>query len=62
MGLFMGFGLYSATILVLFILDQYRVKGLNPRMVMLPFIPLAISSAFLEELIYRGVLFRVAEE
>lgn len=62
MGLLMGFGLYSATILVLFILGYYRVEGLKPWQVMLPVIPLAISSAFLEELIYRGVLFRVAEE
>jgi membrane protease YdiL (CAAX protease family) len=31
-------------------------------MMMMPFVPLAISSAFLEELIYRGVLFRVTEE
>jgi membrane protease YdiL (CAAX protease family) len=62
LGLLLGFGLYSATILVLFLLGYYRVEGVNPWTVMLPFIPLAISSAFLEELIYRGVLFRVAEE
>ncbi|MBD1204801.1 MAG: CPBP family intramembrane metalloprotease [Rhodobacteraceae bacterium] len=62
LGLLLGFGLYSTTILVLFLLGYYRVEGMNPVTVMLPFIPLAISSAFLEELIYRGVLFRVAEE
>jgi membrane protease YdiL (CAAX protease family) len=62
MGLLLGFGLYSVTILILFLLGYYRVEGLNPWMAMLPFVPLAISSAFLEELIYRGVLFRVTEE
>jgi membrane protease YdiL (CAAX protease family) len=62
MGLLLGFGLYSATILVLFLLGYYRFGGLNPWTALLPFVPLAISSAFLEELIYRGVLFRVTEE
>jgi membrane protease YdiL (CAAX protease family) len=62
MGLLLGFGLYSVTILILFLLGYYRVEGLNPWMAMLPFVPLAISSAFFEELIYRGVLFRVTEE
>lgn len=62
LGLLLGFGLYSVTILVLFLLGYYRPEGLNPWTAMLPFIPLAISSAFLEELIHRGVLFRVTEE
>jgi membrane protease YdiL (CAAX protease family) len=62
MGLLLGFGLYSVTILILFLLGYYRVEGLNPWMAMLPFVPLAISSASFEELIYRGVLFRVTEE
>jgi membrane protease YdiL (CAAX protease family) len=62
MGLLVGFGLYSACILILYLLGYYRIEGLNPWMIMLPIVPMAISSAFMEELIYRGVLFRVAEE
>lgn len=62
MGLLLGFGLYSACILILFLLGYYRIEGLNPWMLMLPIVPVAISSAFMEELIYRGVLFRVTEE
>lgn len=62
MGLLVGFGLYSACILILYLLGYYRIEGLNPWMIMLPIVPMAISSAFMEELIYRGVLFRVTEE
>jgi membrane protease YdiL (CAAX protease family) len=62
LGLLLGFGLYSACILILYLLGYYRIVGLNPWMIMLPIVPMAISSAFMEELIYRGVLFRVAEE
>lgn len=62
LGLLIGFGLYAATIAVLYLLGYYRVTGLNPWTMILPILPMAISSAFLEELIHRGVLFRVAEE
>jgi membrane protease YdiL (CAAX protease family) len=61
-GLLLGFGLYSACILILFLLGCYRIEGLNPWVVVLPMVPMAISSAVLEELIHRGVLFRVTEE
>lgn len=62
LGLLMGFSLYATAILVLFLLGYYRVDGLNAWTAMLPILPIAISSAFLEELIHRGVLFRVTEE
>lgn len=61
-GLLVGFGLYTGTILILYILGYYRVTGLNQWAVLLPILPMALSSAFLEELIHRGVLFRVIEE
>ena len=61
-GLLLGFGLYAACILVLVLLGAYRIEGLNPWHYLLPVIPMAVSSAFLEELIHRGVLFRVIEE
>lgn len=61
-GFLLGFGLYAATVLVLVLLGYYRIEGLNPWTALLPFLALAVSSAFFEELIYRGVLFRVAED
>ena len=61
-GLLLGFGLYSFVILILYLLGYYRIEGLNPLVMMLPILPIAISSAFMEELIHRGVLFRVTEE
>ncbi|EEW24289.1 CPBP family intramembrane glutamic endopeptidase [Rhodobacter ferrooxidans] len=62
LGLLLGFGLYSACILILVLLGHYRIEGLNAWTLMLPMVPMAISSSFLEELIHRGVLFRVTEE
>jgi membrane protease YdiL (CAAX protease family) len=61
-GLLLGFCLYAAVVALLGLLGYYRIEGLNPWMVILPVVPMAISSSVLEELIYRGVLFRVAEE
>ena len=61
-GLLLGFGLFTACILILVLLGYYRIEGLNSWTLMLPMVPMAISSSFLEELIHRGVLFRVTEE
>ena len=61
-GLLLGLGLYTACILILIALGIYRIDGINPWHFLLPVLPLAISSGVFEELLYRGVLFRIAEE
>lgn len=61
-GLLLGLGLFTACILVLMMLGIYRIEGLNPWHFLLPVIPMVISSGVFEELVYRGVLFRVLEE
>jgi membrane protease YdiL (CAAX protease family) len=61
-GLVIGFGLYAASILVLMIMGIYRIVGFNPISFMLTAIPMAISAAVFEELLFRGVLFRIVEE
>jgi hypothetical protein len=61
-GLVIGFGLYAASILVLVIMGIYRIVGFNPVSFMLTAIPMAISAAVFEELLFRGVLFRIVEE
>lgn len=61
-GLLLGFGLYACVILILGLLGVYRIEGLNPWTVMLPILPMAVSSAVMEELIHRGVLFRITED
>ncbi|WP_430442816.1 CPBP family intramembrane glutamic endopeptidase [Sphingorhabdus contaminans] len=61
-GLLVGAGLYSGCMLILFLLGMFRIDGFNPVSTMLPAIALAISSGFLEELLFRGALFRIVEE
>jgi membrane protease YdiL (CAAX protease family) len=62
LGMLIGFGLYTASILVLMIMGIYRIVGTNPVSFMLTAIPMAVSAAVFEELLFRGVLFRIVEE
>jgi len=61
-GLLVGSGLYSLGVLVLMVLGYALVDGMNPVSIMIPAIAMALSSGFLEELLFRGVLFRIVEE
>jgi uncharacterized protein len=61
-GLLIGAGLYTACVLILMLLGIYRIEGLNPWAFMLPALAMALSSGILEELLFRGVLFRIVEE
>lgn len=61
-GLLVGAGLYTACILVLMVLGIYKIDGLNPVSYMLPAIAIPLSSGIFEELLFRGVLFRIVEE
>jgi membrane protease YdiL (CAAX protease family) len=61
-GLLVGAGLYTGSVLVLMVLGVYRIEGLNPVSFMIPAIALALSSGVFEELLFRGALFRIVEE
>jgi membrane protease YdiL (CAAX protease family) len=61
-GLLVGSGLYTAGVLVLMVLGYARIDGMNPATIMLPAIAMALSSGFLEELLFRGALYRIVEE
>jgi len=61
-GIGVGFGLYAASMVVLMIMGIYKIVGYNPVSFMLTAIPLAVSAAVFEELLFRGVLFRIVEE
>ena len=61
-GMLVGSGLYTASVLLLLAMGIMRIEGTNPVSVMLPAISMAISSGFLEELLFRGALFRIVEE
>lgn len=61
-GLLVGAGLYTACILILMVLGVYKIDGFNPVSCMLPAIVLPLSSGIFEELLFRGVLFRIVED
>lgn len=61
-GMLIGTGLYTGCMLILLVMGIYRMDGLNPVAFMIPAIASALSSGFLEELLFRGVLFRIVEE
>lgn len=61
-GLLIGSGLYTACVLILMALGIYRIDGFNPISFMLPAVAMALSSGFLEELVFRAALFRIVEE
>jgi membrane protease YdiL (CAAX protease family) len=61
-GLLIGAGLYTASVVVLMIMGIYKIEGLNPISFMLPAVAMSLSAAVTEELLFRGVLFRIVEE
>jgi hypothetical protein len=62
LGLLLGAGLYTCCVLILMALGLYRIEGLNPWFFLLPGLAIALSSGVFEELLFRGVLFRIVEE
>ncbi len=61
-GLLIGALLFSITIAILFALGVYRVEGSNSWTVLLAPLVMALSSGVVEEIIFRGILFRIIEE
>lgn len=61
LGLLIGAGLYTASVLVLMAMGVYKINGLNPWTLLLPAVSMSISSGVFEELLFRGVLFRSIE-
>lgn len=61
-GMLVGSGLYTAGMLVLMVLGYARIEGTNPVSFMIPAMAAALSAGFLEELLFRGALFRIVEE
>ena len=61
-GMLVGAILFSVTIGILWLLGYYKVIGSNPWTVIFSWLVLAIISGISEELLFRGILFRVVEE
>jgi membrane protease YdiL (CAAX protease family) len=62
LGAVLGAGLFSTTIAILWLLGYYQVSAINPWTAIIPWFITGIISGTLEELLIRGVLFRIMEE
>lgn len=60
-GILIGAGLFAVSIGVLALLGYYTVVGINPWQVLIPAFAVAVVSGVFEELLFRGILFRILE-
>ncbi len=61
-GILLGAVLQSLTILVMYFAGAYDVLGINPIIQILPGLAMAFSSAIFEEILMRGIIYRITEE
>ncbi|VVT04876.1 CPBP family intramembrane metalloprotease [Sphingomonas sp. EC-HK361] len=60
-GLFTGTILFAAIVAIIWAAGGYSVLGTNPPAVLLPVLAIAIVSGVTEEIIFRGLVFRILE-
>jgi membrane protease YdiL (CAAX protease family) len=61
-GLLLGAGLFASTIGILAVLGYYHVTSTNPWISVIPALLAALSAGVIEELLFRGFLFRLLAE
>jgi membrane protease YdiL (CAAX protease family) len=61
-GVALGAGLFIAAIGLIALFADYTILGRNPVAILLPALALSLISGVVEELIFRGLVFRVAQE
>jgi len=61
-GALLGTALFSTTISILWLLGYYQILAVNTIQDMIPWLLIGIISGTLEELLVRGILFRIMEE
>jgi membrane protease YdiL (CAAX protease family) len=62
LGLLLGFGLYSVCVAILMALGNYRIDGVHEWHILLTGLATALATGIYEELWFRGVVFRLAQE
>ena len=62
LGICMGIALQSLTILVIYLNKGFTVISVNSILFMLPSLAMAFTSAIFEEILFRGIIFRITEE
>jgi membrane protease YdiL (CAAX protease family) len=61
-GLLLGFGFISLIILIMWLTGCYHVSGIRSVSVLLPVVYMAVQAGIVEEIVSRGIIFRIAEE
>ncbi len=61
-GIVLGVVLQSLTILVIFLKGGYSIISINPILFIIPPLTIGITSAIIEETLFRGIVFRILEE
>lgn len=61
-GLLTGFLFLSIVILIMYFGKAYTILSVNPVSFLVPALALGISSAIFEEILFRGIIFRITEE
>ena len=61
-GVAVGAGLQAACVGAVAALGYFQVTGWNPVSVVVPTFALAVASGYVEEVVFRGILFRIVEE
>ena len=61
-GICLGVVLQSLTILVIFLNKGFTVVSVNSILFILPSLTMAFTSAIFEEILFRGIIFRITEE
>lgn len=62
LGFILGAVLQSLTILVIYLKGGYSIVSVNPILYVIPPFAMAFSSAIFEEILFRGIIFRIIEE
>ena len=61
-GIFIGFMIISFVILIMYFGKSYTIISINPVTFLIPALSVGISSAIFEEILFRGIIFRITEE
>ena len=61
-GTFIGFLILTVVILIMYFGKGYAILSFNPVSFLIPALALGISSGIFEEILFRGIIFRITEE